>query len=579
MRWTVFITTIVLVRGAGVVSAGTDLSFTYQGQVKQDGVPVNDLLDIRFRVFKQSGGMVDLDTYTDCDVDVVNGLFTSRLRFISLQAEEFTDGRWLEVSIRSSDDSEYCEDGNDEDFDPDWEVLSPRQEITPAVFAAYAKETAWSGITGVPAGFADGVDNSGELTLPFSASFNGADTSAMTVTQTGVGSAARFVGDNNGNYYELLFASNAGFGPSFMCIKPPTSAGGYCGQFQNLSTSNVFPVMSVKNEADTVTLSVEGSQTGNGYGISAITYGDRYAGKFDGPDNDGVTSTLVVESGSQKMLIDGNEIDGNDGVHINNNLSTDVSMAVGGGKVGIGRIDPGRLLHVGSIHTPNSEGIIRLQSRSGTNGMSRTWDIGVPETDSNTSGQGYSFVINDINTSPPELMIKYGTGQVGIGTSNIPSDVKLEVDGKASVDVLRIKGGSDLSESFDIGGGDVAPGTVVVIDPANPGRLRVSDAPYDRKVAGIVSGAGGISTGMVMGQEGTIASGQYPVALTGRVYALVDGGAAGIEPGDLLTTSSISGHAMRVEDHSRSAGAVIGKAMSGLSAGERGLVLVLVNLQ
>ena len=37
--------------------------------------------------------------------------------------------------------------------------MTPRQEMTPAPQAQYAKAAPWSGLTGVPAGFADGVDN------------------------------------------------------------------------------------------------------------------------------------------------------------------------------------------------------------------------------------------------------------------------------------------------------------------------------------------------------------------------------------------------------------------------------------
>lgn len=53
-----------------------------------------------------------------------------------------------------------------------------------------------------------------------------------------------------------------------------------------------------------------------------------------------------------------------------------------------------------------------------------------------------------------------------------------------------------------------------------------------------------------------------------------------IEPGDLLTASSDTpGHATEPVDYDRGQGAIIGKAMSKLSAGQTGLVLVLVNLQ
>jgi nucleotidyltransferase/DNA polymerase involved in DNA repair len=93
-----------------------------------------------------------------------------------------------------------------------------------------------------------------------------------------------------------------------------------------------------------------------------------------------------------------------------------------------------------------------------------------------------------------------------------------------------------------------------------------------------VSGAGGVQPGMLMGQRDTLADGQHPVALTGRVYAWADAAHGAIEPGDLLTTSDVRGHVMKVSDHQRAQGAVIGKAMSRLESG-RGLVLVLVSLQ
>ena len=51
-----------------------------------------------------------------------------------------------------------------------------------------------------------------------------------------------------------------------------------------------------------------------------------------------------------------------------------------------------------------------------------------------------------------------------------------------------------------------------------------------------------------------------------------------IKPGDLLTTSATPGYAMKVADHAKAQGAILGKAMTGLKAGQ-GFVLVLVSLQ
>jgi hypothetical protein len=81
-----------------------------------------------------------------------------------------------------------------------------------------------------------------------------------------------------------------------------------------------------------------------------------------------------------------------------------------------------------------------------------------------------------------------------------------------------------------------------------------------------------------MGQEDSTADGDYPVALTGRVYCLCDASNGSIAPGDLLTTSQLPGYAMKVTDHERGRGAVLGKAMTPLEE-ETGLVLVLVSLQ
>src|SRR5262245_34815004 len=124
----------------------------------------------------------------------------------------------------------------------------------------------------------------------------------------------------------------------------------------------------------------------------------------------------------------------------------------------------------------------------------------------------------------------------------------------------------------------VEAGMVVSIDPASPGKLTLSAQAYDRRVAGIVSGAGGVKSGMVMSQESTLADGKHPVALSGRVYCWVDASQGAIKPGDLLTTSSTPGHAMKAANAAKAQGAIIGKAMTTLKSG-KGLVLVLVNLQ
>jgi hypothetical protein len=117
-----------------------------------------------------------------------------------------------------------------------------------------------------------------------------------------------------------------------------------------------------------------------------------------------------------------------------------------------------------------------------------------------------------------------------------------------------------------------------MMDAAKPGHLTLSTRAYDKKVAGIVSGAGGLQPGVKLGTRSD-GSDDLPIALSGRVYCYVDATRYAVEIGDLLTTSDTPGHAMKVTDFARSQGAVLGKAMEPLAKGKKRLILVLVGLQ
>jgi hypothetical protein len=171
---------------------------------------------------------------------------------------------------------------------------------------------------------------------------------------------------------------------------------------------------------------------------------------------------------------------------------------------------------------------------------------------------------------------------IGVGSSgNLFFDSSGTNTDIVSVPVLQIRGGSDIAEPYDVApAGDILakPGMVVSIDPNGKGTLAVSTKAYDLAVAGIISGANGVKPGLTLTQTGTIADGELPVANVGRVWCYVDADEAGaIQPGDLLTTSSTPGHAMKA-DAVRANGAVLGKAMTSLEHG-KGMVLVLVGLQ
>ncbi len=162
-------------------------------------------------------------------------------------------------------------------------------------------------------------------------------------------------------------------------------------------------------------------------------------------------------------------------------------------------------------------------------------------------------------------------------------DVRIHLDGNSG-DIKLL--GADCAEDFEVDTPDAAEdGTVLVIN--DDGRLEPSAHAYDRRVAGVISGAGGYRPGLILdrkpgqganGRSDTAPPGRRPIALTGKVFCWVDAAYGPIGVGDLLTTSDTPGHAMRAADPLRAFGAVIGKALGRLERG-RGLVPVLVALQ
>ena len=228
------------------------------------------------------------------------------------------------------------------------------------------------------------------------------------------------------------------------------------------------------------------------------------------------TPSIVSRSNASGgwLILDSND-PGNVGLNYYDN--GDVILVNGGGRVGIGETSP-----IGKLSVQMPSGSLMFQAT--------TPGLLIKDGNYNVGKQ-----IDVQDSSGVSRFVVSSTGRVGIATDNPQSE--LDVAGWIRTEALEITGGSDLAEGFDIvGKAEVEAGMVVSIDPANPGKLVVSSEAYDRKVAGIISGAGGIRTGMVMGQEGSVAHGSNVVALTGRVYCLADASCGAIDPGDLLTT-------------------------------------------
>jgi hypothetical protein len=177
---------------------------------------------------------------------------------------------------------------------------------------------------------------------------------------------------------------------------------------------------------------------------------------------------------------------------------------------------------------------------------------------------GIALDENDIvrGGEPSSPLVVHGNVEV-LGNGNV----------SVSGDVLLT--GADCAEHFDFNGNLPEAGTVVVID--NAGALRESHQAYDKKVAGVVSGAGEYRHGLILDKRASD-EGRIPVALVGKVFCKVDAQYSPIEIGDLLTTSSTPGHAMKATEPQKAFGAVIGKALKSISNGT-GLIPILVALQ
>jgi len=114
----------------------------------------------------------------------------------------------------------------------------------------------------------------------------------------------------------------------------------------------------------------------------------------------------------------------------------------------------------------------------------------------------------------------------------------------------------------------VEAGDVLALDPDHPGAYRLSRTACSPLVAGVVASPPGVLLGVDV-----LTGAQALLALVGIVPTKVTDEGGPILPGDLLVSSSTSGHAMRWDGGGSPA--LIGKALEPMSD-TRGLILVLL---
>lgn len=575
-------------------SQGT--AFTYQGVLSQAGVAQNGLHDFTFTLYNAATDGQAVGTPNAVEgLRVADGVFTAILDF---GPDAFVgQARWLQIAVRpTGSDAAPAE-------------LSPRTPVQPAPYAIFAATSRASGITGkigpeqiavgaigpshitTTAGLWDRVDNN-----LFHASGNvgiGID-QPMTSIGYPVGWEGLHTRSAQGSGLNIIQGADS----ARLHLRVDKNLPGVAQDFIIANNANQIDFMwlgaGLGNRLSALTIAANGN-----VGVGTTTPSHRLevvggirASAFigDGSGLTGISATNLLDVVPEPRLPasvarreGGNTFAG--------------TQIVNGGRVGIGTDQPSTALHlVGAEDT-------ELSIQSAAN--NRRWTLQA-SGGTDAVGLGGSFQVID-RTAFAARMVITAQGNMGIGTSS-PTE-RLEVGGnirangsisvhdgagatKASLlvdangkgqmvcDYIQINGGADLAEPFQVRGDTpIEPGMIVAIDPERPGELRISQRAYDPTVAGIVSGANGIRPGLMLQQDGTIAAGRHPVALSGRVWCHADADSGGeITPGDLLTSANVPGHAMRAGDRNRAFGAILGKAMTPLKKG-RGLVLVLVSLQ
>ncbi|MBP6692874.1 MAG: hypothetical protein KA162_10600, partial [Xanthomonadales bacterium] len=171
--------TLVLAILALAVAAGSahaqalGSAFTYQGQLEEAESPATGLYDFQFCVYDVPAGSSPLLCAPEfADLPVDQGLFSVALDFGATMF--IGQQRFLELRVRPGASTAA------------YTPLAPRQLVRAApeaLRADVASAAPWSGLTGVPAGFADGLDNnSGGTVTTVNA---GAGLSGGPITTTG----------------------------------------------------------------------------------------------------------------------------------------------------------------------------------------------------------------------------------------------------------------------------------------------------------------------------------------------------------------------------------------------------------
>jgi hypothetical protein len=612
------IVALVGVFSASAAPVGT--TFSYQGQLKNNGVPVNGPYDIRVTLYSTptgSGAVGSPNPNVFGCWPVNNGLFTVQLNFGGLSAYD-CQARWLEFATRP------CNNTNS------FQVLTQRVELLPTPYALQSLS-------------ACSVESNGVTTVSIqdgSVTANKIGSGQVVKSLNGLRDAVNLVAGNNvtitPNGNNLQIAATGGGSSSIWSLNGANAF--YNAGNVGIGTLNPSRRLEVQGPGD---LEI-GLKSTDPRGALWTLQSTAASSSFPNPIMPWEGSFQIIDrtAGASRLSILANGRVGLGTIEPSHNLEV---AGLGDVEIGLKSKDVGgRLWTIQSSGTAGnpSDGTFQIIDRSAgasrlriDSGGAVSWgqsslspdQNGAIELGDSTAGAGAPYIdfhravghpedfnvrlMNDadkqlslygnLNIADGDIRMNAGRSISSSGRLHIQANEDLylnpfggagtvivgggggpgnfHVVGSASVCSLTIRGGCDLAEPFQMSESEIPKGSLVIIDEENEGRLKLAAKTYDTRVAGIISGANGVNPGISLHQEGLIEGGQN-VALSGRVYALADSSNGSIKPGDLLTSSSTPGHVMKVTDHARSQGAIVGKSMSALKEG-KGMVLVLVTLQ
>jgi hypothetical protein len=175
-------------------------------------------------------------------------------------------------------------------------------------------------------------------------------------------------------------------------------------------------------------------------------------------------------------------------------------------------------------------------------------------------------------------------GDIFLGQNGGTRVARIDGTGKGFFNGGTQTGGADYAESMRAAPSSaLEPGDVLAVDPEHGGTVAKSHRPNSTLVAGVYSTRPAL---LAVGKHrlGDSLAGEVPVALLGVVPTKVSAENGAVHAGDLLTTASTPGYAMRAPRivvggvAIYPTGAVLGKALEPLAHG-KGLIRVLVMLR